>query len=104
MSATSSKLNGEDDGYINLASQMNCSGSGKRKLYDTLTNGSYVCDNAHKRHTGSFNLGLLYGDHDAMRNSAFATVTHKATTAGTMNCSGDVSAARTVSECLGVMH
>ncbi len=104
MSATSSKLNGEDDGYINLASQMNCSGSGKRKLYDTLKYGSYTCDNTHKRHTGSFNLALLYGDHDSMRNSAFATVTHKATTAGTLSCSGDVSAARTISDCLGVNH
>lgn len=78
-SASSGMLNGEDDGYINLASQMNCTGSAKRNLYSDLHEyetflgvayGSpiFTCDNDHKGTARSYNLASLHTDHDAERN------------------------------------
>ncbi|MFC6634582.1 hypothetical protein [Microbulbifer taiwanensis] len=77
--ASSAMLNGEDDGYINLASQMNCAGSAKRNLYSDLHEyetfwgvayGSpiFTCDNDHKGTARSYNLASLHTDHDAQRN------------------------------------
>ncbi|WP_444930102.1 hypothetical protein ACJJIF_20410 [Microbulbifer sp. SSSA002] len=78
-SATSLLLSGEDDGYINLASQMNCSGSAKRNLWSNLKEyktflgvayGSAIfsCDNDSKGTARSYNLASIYTDHDAQRN------------------------------------
>ena len=76
LSLTSTKLNGEDDGFVNLASQMNCAGSAKRELEANLSEYRYwrryfTCDNQHKRHVQStYNLLITNDDHDSSRNMA----------------------------------
>lgn len=89
-SASSQALNGLDDGYINIASQMNCQGSGKRSLdedlrrrdypwpFGTAAGPDFTCDVNHKRHFNSLNLASLEEDHDSEKNGclsspAFAT-------------------------------
>ena len=81
--ASSGLLNGEDDGYINLASQMSCSGSGKRNLWDDLNDyktffgiayGSpkYRCNNSNKGTPRTYNMASVYTDHDAERNAGIS--------------------------------
>jgi len=77
LSLSSTKLNGDDDGYVNLASQMNCAGSAKRQLQATLKEyrwGStyFTCDNNNKRHFNSYNLLLTDDDHDSSKNGALS--------------------------------
>ncbi len=81
--ASAGFLTGEDDGYINLASQMSCSGSPKRNLWDDLNSyktflgiayGSptYRCNNANKGTPRTYNMASVYTDHDAERNGGIA--------------------------------
>ena len=79
--ASSGLITGEDDGYINLASQMSCSGSGKRYVESDLNDykkifgisyGSptYRCNDANKGTPRTYNMASVYTDHDAERNAA----------------------------------
>lgn len=76
---TAGFLTGEDDGYINLASQMGCAGSPKRNLWDDLNEyktffgiayGSpkFRCNNSNKGTPRTYNMASVYTDHDAERN------------------------------------
>ncbi len=78
--ASAGFLNGEDDGYINLASQMGCAGSPKRSLWDDLNEyktffgiayGSpkFRCNNNNKGTPRTYNMASVYTDHDAERNA-----------------------------------
>lgn len=78
--AAAAFLAGEDDGYINLASQMSCAGSGKRSIesdlntYRTFLGISYGsptfrCNNSNKGTPRTYNMASVYTDHDAERNA-----------------------------------
>ena len=78
--ASAGMLTGEDDGYINLASQMGCAGSAKRPLWDDLNQyktfwgiayGSPIfrCNNDNKGTPRTYNMASVYTDHDAERNA-----------------------------------
>lgn len=78
--ASAGFLNGEDDGYINLASQMGCAGSPKRSLWDDVNEyktflgiayGSpkFRCNNSNKGTPRTYNMASVYTDHDAERNA-----------------------------------
>lgn len=82
-SASSALISGEDDGYINLASQMSCAGSGKRPIEEDLNEykrifgvsyGSpkFRCNNANKGTPRTYNMASVYTDHDAERNAGIA--------------------------------
>ncbi len=81
--ASAGFLNGEDDGYINLASQMSCAGSPKRSLWDDLNEyktflgiayGSpkFRCNNGNKGTPRTYNMASVYTDHDAERNGGIS--------------------------------
>ncbi len=81
---TSAFLNGEDDGYINLASQMSCSGSGKRNLWSDLNtyktflgikygSPTYRCNNSNKGTPRTYNMASVDTDHDAERNAGIGS-------------------------------
>jgi hypothetical protein len=81
--ASSGFLNGEDDGYINLASQMGCAGSAKRNLYDDLNqyktfwgiaygSPTFKCNNSNKGTPRTYTMASVYTDHDAERNGGIA--------------------------------
>jgi len=83
-SASSALLSGEDDGYINLASQMSCSGSGKRSIESDLNSyrkflgisyGSptFRCNNSGKGTPRTYNMASVYTDHDAERNAGISS-------------------------------
>lgn len=80
-SASSALITGEDDGYINLASQMSCAGSGKRNVESNLNDYRYFlgirygsptfkCNNSNKGTPRTYNMASVYTDHDAERNAA----------------------------------
>ncbi len=82
-SASSALISGEDDGYINLASQMSCAGSGKRSIEEDLNSyrsflginyGSptFRCNNANKGTPRTYNMASVYTDHDAERNAGIS--------------------------------
>lgn len=82
--ASSGLLAGEDDGYINLASQMSCAGSGKRSIESDLNSyrkffgisyGSptFRCNNANKGTPRTYNMASVYTDHDAERNAGISS-------------------------------
>jgi hypothetical protein len=82
--ASSAMLNGEDDGYINLASQMSCSGSGKRNLWNDLKtyktffgiaygSPTYTCSNSNKGTPRTYNMASVDTDHDAERNGGISS-------------------------------
>ncbi|MCO1335395.1 hypothetical protein MO867_13740 [Microbulbifer sp. OS29] len=108
-SATSMLLNGEDDGYINLASQMNCSGSAKRNLwsnlkeYETLFGVAYgsavfSCDNDSKGTARSYNLASIYTDHDAQRNGGIFSPAYDSIPDG-LDCGSGKNSAGRISAC-----
>ena len=77
--ASSGLLTGEDDGYINLASQGGCSGSPKRNLWSDFKkyktffgiaygSATYKCDNNNKGTPRTYNMASVYEDHDSERN------------------------------------
>lgn len=81
--ASAGLLTGEDDGYINLASQMSCAGSPKRNLWDDLNEyktffgiayGSpkFRCNNSNKGTPRTYNMASVYTDHDAERNGGIS--------------------------------
>ncbi|WP_444902890.1 hypothetical protein ACJJIU_13360 [Microbulbifer sp. CnH-101-E] len=107
--ASSILLAGEDDGYINLASQMNCSGSAKRNLYSDLKEyktflgiayGSAIfsCDNDHKGTARSYNLASLYTDHDAQRNGGIMSPDYTGIPNG-LNCGIGKNSAGRIAAC-----
>ena len=78
--ASSAMLEGEDDGYINLASQMSCAGSGKRHIESDLNDYNYFlgiqygsptfrCNDSNKGTPRTYNMASVYTDHDAERNA-----------------------------------
>ena len=82
--ASSALINGEDDGYINLASQMSCSGSGKRNIWDDLStyrtffgikygSPTFTCNNSNKGTPRTYNMASVYTDHDAERNGGISS-------------------------------
>jgi len=77
--ASAGLITGEDDGYINLASQMACAGSPKRNLWDDLNqyktflgvaygSPTFRCNNNNKGTPRTYNMASVYTDHDAERN------------------------------------
>ncbi|USD22105.1 hypothetical protein MJO52_02915 [Microbulbifer variabilis] len=108
-SVSSALLNGEDDGYINLASQMNCSGSGKRSLwsnlkqYDTFMgiaygSATFSCDNDNKGTARSYNLASIYTDHDAQRNGGILSPDYDGIPDG-LNCGVGKNSAGRIAAC-----
>ncbi|GAA3919081.1 hypothetical protein [Litoribacillus peritrichatus] len=82
--ASAGFLTGEDDGYINLASQMGCAGSPKRNLWDDLNQyktfwgvayGSPIfrCNNENKGTPRTYTMASIYTDHDSERNGGIAS-------------------------------
>ncbi|WP_444941000.1 hypothetical protein ACJJI3_22640 [Microbulbifer sp. ZKSA004] len=108
-SASSLLLGGEDDGYINLASQMNCSGSAKRNLWSNLKEyktflgiayGSAIfsCDNDNKGTARSYNLASIYTDHDAQRNGGIMAPDYTGIPDG-LNCGAGKNTAGRIAAC-----
>lgn len=105
--ATSGLLNGEDDGYINLASQMNCQGSAKRSIDANLKAGwfaagpNFTCDEDHKRHFNSVNMASIKEDHDSERNAALASPSRTESSAIPLTCGAGRNMVGTIRVCLG---
>lgn len=81
--ASSGFLEGEDDGYINLASQMSCAGSAKRDVYSDVNtyntffgvrygSPTFRCNNSNKGTPRTYSMASVYTDHDAQRNAGIA--------------------------------
>lgn len=81
--ASAGLLTGEDDGYINLASQMSCAGSPKRNLWDDLNqyktffgiaygSPTFRCNNSNKGTPRTYNMASVYTDHDSERNGGIS--------------------------------
>jgi len=109
-SASSGFLTGEDDGFINLASQMSCVGSGKRNLQNDLSEyntflgipyGSpiFTCDNANKGTPRTFNAASIHTDHDAERNGGLITPSNTAIPDG-VDCGSRQNMAGRINDCL----
>jgi hypothetical protein len=107
--ASAGFLNGEDDGYINLASQMSCAGSPKRSLWDDLNEyktffgiayGSpkFRCNNANKGTPRTYNMASVYTDHDAERNGGISFPDYKSIENG-MNCGNGRNMAARIGIC-----
>jgi hypothetical protein len=102
---SSSILDGEDDGVINLASQMNCEGSPRasmtRNLVDhTVEGGPFRCDNAHKRHDDHKNMASMYEDHDSERNARFSSTWYAGNAEDVMSCSFGFNMAGAIANCI----
>ncbi len=95
-------LNGEDDGIINLRSQMNCQGSATESIDKYLKSGSFTCDSSHKRHsTNSFNLASIFINHDYERGASTGSFSRATSaSAGLMSCGGSSDMAGTIRACL----
>ena len=102
-------LTGEDDGYINLASQMGCAGSPKRNLWDDLNQyktfwgiayGSpkFRCNNANKGTPRTYNMASVYTDHDAERNGGIAAPSYAGIENG-LSCGNGKNMAGRVAAC-----
>ncbi len=106
--ASAGFLTGEDDGYINLASQMGCAGSAKRNLNKDLNEyktfwgieyGSpiFKCNSSNKGTPRTFSMASVYSDHDSERNGGitapdFAEVDEGLTCGDGKNMAGRINA------------
>lgn len=107
--ASAGFLTGEDDGYINLASQMGCAGSPKRNLWDDLNEyktfwgvayGSPIfrCNNANKGTPRTYSMASVYTDHDAERNGGIAAPSYQTIENG-LTCGNGKNMAGRVASC-----
>lgn len=107
--ASAGFLTGEDDGYINLASQMGCAGSPKRNLWDDLNQyktffgiayGSpkFRCNNSNKGTPRTYNMASVYTDHDAERNGGINSPSYTNIENG-MSCGNGKNMAGRVASC-----
>jgi hypothetical protein len=108
--ASSAMLEGEDDGYINLASQMSCTGSGKRHLESDLNNYNYFlgiqygspiyrCNDSNKGTPRTYNMASVYTDHDAERNAGIKNPSYTSIEDG-ITCGNGRSMAGRIDSCL----
>ena len=108
-SASSAFLGGEDDGYINLASQMSCEGSATRNLYSDLSTyktffgvayGSpkFTCDDDHKGTPRTYNMASVHTDHDAERNGGLNSPSYTSIDDG-RNCGAGENVAGRINAC-----
>jgi len=103
-------LTGEDDGVVNLASQMNCVGDPTRDLENDLKEWWYgvtvhfTCNGANKRHSNSFNLATINITHNAEVTAAIPTFgsswTHNMKAASVLNCGDGKNVPETIRACL----
>ncbi len=107
--ASSALLTGEDDGYINLASQGACSGSPKRNLWSDFKkyktflgiaygSATYKCDNNNKGTPRTYNMASVYTDHDAERNGGLSSPDYTSIPDG-MSCGNGKNMAARVASC-----
>jgi hypothetical protein len=108
--ASSALLAGEDDGYINLASQMSCAGSGKRSIDSDLNSyrsflgisyGSptFRCNNSGKGTPRTYNMASVYTDHDAERNAGISSPSYTSIDGG-ITCGNGRNMAGRINSCL----
>jgi len=108
--ASSGLLSGEDDGYINLASQMSCAGSGKRSIESDLNSykkflgisyGSptFRCNNSNKGTPRTYNMASVYTDHDAERNAGISSPDYTSIENG-ITCGNGRNMAGRINSCL----
>ena len=101
-------LAGEDDGFINLASQMSCAGSSKRRINSGLIEHrtflqiwpKFKCTNDNKATPRTYNMASVYTDHDAERNGGIQSPSYTRLRDG-MNCGNGRNMAARVSACVG---
>lgn len=107
--ASSAMLAGEDDGYINLASQMSCSGSAKRNLWSDLNtyktflgikygSPTYRCNNSNKGTPRTYNMASVYTDHDAEHNGGINSPDYTSIENG-MSCGNGKNMAGRIGAC-----
>ncbi len=107
--ASAGFLTGEDDGYINLASQMGCAGSPKRNLWDDLNqyktffgiaygSPTFRCNNNNKGTPRTYNMASVYTDHDAERNGGISSPSYTNIEHG-MSCGNGKNMAGRVASC-----
>jgi hypothetical protein len=107
--ATSALLSGEDDGYINLASQMSCAGSPTRNISSNLNQyrtffgiayGSprFKCNNSNKGTPRTYNMASIYTDHDAERNGGISAPSYTSIENG-INCGSGENMAGRIASC-----
>jgi hypothetical protein len=108
--ASSALIEGEDDGYINLASQMSCAGSGKRHLESDLNDYNYFlgiqygspifrCNDSNKGTPRTYNMASVYTDHDAERNAGIKYPSYTNIEDG-ITCGNGRSMAGRINSCL----
>ncbi|MEH6346127.1 MAG: hypothetical protein V7785_13635 [Bermanella sp.] len=107
--ASSGFLTGEDDGYINLASQGGCSGSPKRNLWSDFKkyktflgvaygSPTYKCNNSNKGTPRTYNMASVYTDHDAERNGGRSSPDYTSIPDG-MTCGDGKNMAARIKKC-----
>lgn len=107
--ASAGLLTGEDDGYINLASQMSCEGSGKRNIWDDLNtyrtflgiaygSPTFRCNNSNKGTPRTYNMASVYTDHDAERNGGIASPSYTSIENG-LSCGNGRNMAGRIDSC-----
>ena len=106
LTASSALLGGEDDGTVNLASQMNCAGSPTRDLESDLREYSFgvfatfTCSNANKRHSNTFNVGTFDQDHQSERGYKAGNVAHDTGAADALSCGANMDMSRAIPSCM----
>ena len=109
--ASSLLLGGDDDGYINLASQMSCSGSATRNLWNDLKtykdilgipygSATYDCNDSNKGTPRTYNAFSLDEDHDSERNGGKGNPSNKSISNG-LDCGSGNMASR-ISGCTAI--
>jgi len=107
--ASAGFLNGEDDGYINLASQLSCAGSPKRSLWDDaneyktffgIAYGSpkFRCNNSNKGTPRTYSMASVYTDHDAERNGGISSPSYTSIENG-LSCGNGKNMAGRIASC-----
>jgi hypothetical protein len=107
--ASSGLLTGKDDGYINLASQMSCSGSPKRNLWSDLNkyktffgiaygSPTFRCDNNNKGTPRTYNMASISTDHDAERNGGISSPSYTSIQNG-LSCGNGKNMAGRIAAC-----
>ncbi|MFT3927732.1 MAG: hypothetical protein QM778_34715 [Myxococcales bacterium] len=106
LTASSALLGGEDDGTVNLASQMNCAGSPTRDLESDLREYAFgvavtfSCNNLNKRHSNTFNVGTFDQDHESERGVKTGTVAQDTGAADALNCGTNLDMSRAIPKCV----